>query len=243
MCLVAIAHRISSRYPLIIAANREEDHQRPTTPAAFWPDAPDILGGRDELQRGTWLAINRNGRFAAVTNLRGVARDPQRRSRGALVTDFLRDHASALDYVRRVAGEVDEYPPFHLYAGRFNDDLALMSGTARTLDRGVHALSNAPIGELWEKVITAERAVAAIVAGSSSATSMAGELLQFLASPPEHNDPTRDILIVGDRYGTRSSTVVVASADEVLFIEQSYGSGGVAGGRRELSFAWSADER
>ena len=238
MCLVVIAHRTSSRFPLIVAANREEDHRRPTLAAGFWPDAPEILGGRDKLQGGTWLALNRNGRFAAVTNLRGVARDPQRRSRGALVTDFMRGDAGAFEHVRSVEAEADQYPPFHLYAGRFNDDLALMSGSARRLDAGVHALSNAPAGESWPKVATAEESVAAIATGSSSATVIAGELLRFLKSEPLHNDPTRDIFIVGDRYGTRSSTVVVASVDEVLFIEQSYGANGALGGRREFSFAW-----
>jgi uncharacterized protein with NRDE domain len=240
MCLVVIAHRSSSRFPLIVAANREEDHLRPTHPAGFWPDAPEILGGRDALQGGTWLALNRNGRFAAVTNLRGVARDPQRRSRGALVTDFVRHDIPASDYIRKVEAEADEYPPFHLYAGRFDDDLALMSGSARGLEPGIHALSNAPFGEQWPKVVTAERSVAAIVAGSS-ATAIAGELLRFLTSPPAHNDPTRDIFILGDRYGTRSSTVIVASADEVLFIEQSYGADGVAAGRREFSFKLTAN--
>jgi uncharacterized protein with NRDE domain len=241
MCLVVIAHRSSSRFPLIIAANREEDHQRPTIPASFWPDAPEIIGGRDALQGGTWLALNRNGRFAAVTNLRGVPRDPGRRSRGALVTDFVRSDTPALDYLRMVEAEADQYPPFHLYAGRFNDDLALMSGSARSLKPGIHALSNAAFGEHWPKVATAETSVAAIVGTSSSATLIAHELLDFLTSPPVHNDPTRDIFIVGDRYGTRSSTVVIAGTDDVRFVEQSYGAGGVVGERREFNFKLTAD--
>src|SRR5687768_10587048 len=98
MCLVAIAHRISATFPLIIAANREEDHERPTLAAHWWNDAPGLLAGRDELQRGTWLAIDRDGRFAAVTNLRGVARDPQRRSRGELVTSFVRGENTPLEF-------------------------------------------------------------------------------------------------------------------------------------------------
>lgn len=238
MCLVAVAHRVFGRFPLIVAANREEDHLRPTLPADFWPDAPDILGGRDELLGGTWLAISRSGRFAAVTNLRGVPRNPRRKSRGELVSGFVRGETSAVDYITAIKHQVDEYSPFHLYAGRFDRDLALMSQTALALDSGIHALSNAPFGERWPKVESAENALAGMAAGSS-ARAIADQLLMFLASPPVHGDPTRDIFVRGERYGTRSSTVIIASADEVLFIEQSYTANGEAAGRREFTFGWA----
>src|SRR5688572_16164 len=80
MCLIALAHRASPRFPLVIAANRDEDYQRATHDAHHWPDAPDVVGGRDGLYGGTWLAVRRGGRFAAVTNLRGAER--KTRSRG-----------------------------------------------------------------------------------------------------------------------------------------------------------------
>jgi uncharacterized protein with NRDE domain len=238
MCLVAVAHRASERFPLIVAANREEDHQRPTLPADFWPDVPDILAGRDELQGGTWLAIGRSGRFAAVTNLRGVQRDPKRRSRGELVSGFVRGDTSPAEYVIAIEHQAEQYPPFHLFTGRFNRDLALMSKSVHRLEPGIHALSNAPFGERWPKVDMAEETLRVIASGSSART-MADELLRFLASPPVHDDATRDIFIIGGRYGTRSSTVIVASADEALFIEQSYNAEGVMTSKRVFTFAWS----
>jgi uncharacterized protein with NRDE domain len=235
MCLVAIAHRAFERFPLIVAANREEDHLRPTLPADFWPDAPDILGGRDELQGGTWLAISRTGRFAAVTNLRGIPRDPNRRSRGALVSGFVRGETSPNEYVTAIEHQADDYPPFHLYAGRFSRDLSLMSQSAYHLEHGIYALSNAPFGERWPKVDTAEERMRSVGDGSS-AGAIADELLAFLSSSPLHHDATRDIFIVGDRYGTRSSTVIVASKDEVLFIERTYNAQGAATGERKFEF-------
>ena len=69
MCVIAIAHRVTSRYPLIVAANRDERHARPTRPADWWTDRPDILSGRDLVAGGTWLGIGTHGRFAAVTNV------------------------------------------------------------------------------------------------------------------------------------------------------------------------------
>src|SRR5690606_19920936 len=88
MCLIAVAWRATGRRPLIVAANRDESHARPTEPAHWWPDAPRILAGRDALAGGTWLGVDAAGRFAAVTNLRGAAPLVGQRSRGTLVADF-----------------------------------------------------------------------------------------------------------------------------------------------------------
>ncbi len=83
MCLILIAHKVHPNYPLVLAANRDEAYSRPTAPAAFWDDHPQIYGGRDLEQGGTWLGITREGRIAAVTNFRdGYAAKNGTRSRG-----------------------------------------------------------------------------------------------------------------------------------------------------------------
>ena len=70
MCLILFAFKTSSRYPLVVAANRDESYARPTAAAAFWGDHPDIYAGRDLDMGGTWMGLTRGGRFAAVTNFR-----------------------------------------------------------------------------------------------------------------------------------------------------------------------------
>lgn len=47
---------------------------RPTDPAHFWLDNPDILGGRDAMRGGTWMGVTRTGRWAFLTNFREVRR-------------------------------------------------------------------------------------------------------------------------------------------------------------------------
>ncbi|MEE9265611.1 MAG: NRDE family protein, partial [Gammaproteobacteria bacterium] len=47
MCLIFLAWRRHPDYRLVVAANRDEFYGRPTAPAAFWPEAPDVLAGRD----------------------------------------------------------------------------------------------------------------------------------------------------------------------------------------------------
>lgn len=70
MCLITFAYHAHPKYKLILLSNRDEFYNRPTLPARFWKDKPDILGGRDLLQLGTWLAVSKQGKFAAVTNYR-----------------------------------------------------------------------------------------------------------------------------------------------------------------------------
>ena len=66
MCLIAFAYGVHKKYRLILSANRDEFFNRPTAPLNIWEDNPEIIGGRDLQQGGTWMAFNRNGRFAAL---------------------------------------------------------------------------------------------------------------------------------------------------------------------------------
>ena len=71
MCLIVWAYDCHPRYRLILAANRDEFYARASLAAGYWPDRPLVLGGRDLAAGGTWLAVSRSGRLAAVTQLSG----------------------------------------------------------------------------------------------------------------------------------------------------------------------------
>lgn len=91
MCLIACAWRSHPRYPLVVIANRDEQHARPSAAAGFDPEAPAIYGGRDLVQGGSWLQVSTRGRLAAATNVRaGSSPEVRPRSRGWLVRDFVR---------------------------------------------------------------------------------------------------------------------------------------------------------
>lgn len=232
MCLIVLAHRFSDRFPLILAANRDEDYERPTAAADFWNDEPAVLGGRDQVHGGTWLAITTRGRFGAVTNLRGAARSSQNRSRGELVREFVVGAQPAREYANEVERRLSDYAGFHLLAGEVGREVALLSAVTQMLSPGIHGLSNAPNGERWEKVDTAVAALHA-VARVADDQRLADEILRIIGPPMKHGDPTRDLFIAGDRYGTRSSTAIVAQGDQFLFVEQTYGRGGLKIGERK----------
>lgn len=235
MCLIVVAHRASEQYPLVVAANRDEDYARPSRPAEWW-EGGAVVGGRDLLHGGSWLAISRNGRFAAVTNLRAAMKPPQGRSRGELVANFVRGETDPESHGAEALARATEYGGFHLIAGSAGAELVQVSGAVRKLEPGVHGLSNAPANVVWPKVETAAEAVRGALHAATAAV-MAEQLVRVLRQEPAHGDPTRDLFVRGDRYGTRSSTVIIVSGATVLFIEQNYGAGGVLlGPRNHISF-------
>lgn len=232
MCLLAIAHRASSRHPLVIAANRDEDFERPTHDAQHWAVAPDVVGGIDGLQGGSWLAVRGGGRFAGVTNLRGAER--RKRSRGFLVRDFVTGNATPTEYAEQIARDADEYPGFHLLAGEVDATLMYIAPDIQSeVTPGVHAFSNAPRGEDWPKVAVAiEKLQSALEIAETEP--LIDELLRFLRMPRGTGAMESEVFISGDRYGTRSSTVIVATQTEILFAEQSYARRGALHGERRL---------
>ncbi|MGQ0620521.1 MAG: NRDE family protein [Panacagrimonas sp.] len=163
MCLIAFAWNVHPDHPLLLVANRDEFHQRPAAPLAWWDDHPQILAGRDLQALGTWLGASRSGRAAAVTNVRGPDLHGVRpRSRGALVADFLASGESAASFSQGLAATAAEYGGFNLlaYDGVHLHYVSNRPGfVSRVVEPGIHALSNAQLDTPWPKVGLARSAM------------------------------------------------------------------------------------
>jgi uncharacterized protein with NRDE domain len=249
MCLILFAHDAHPRYRLALAANRDEFHHRPTRPAAFWDDAPNVLAGRDLVEGGTWMGVTRGGRVAAVTNFRrGTSGRNEARSRGALVGDFLTGDARPETYARRMHAEGDAFNGFSLLVGD-GPDLWFCSnagGGVEPIAPGVHGLSNHLLDTPWPKVRNGRRAVAAELERETIDPERLLELLADRTIATDDELPEtgvglareRDlspIFIAGREYGTRSSTVLLIERDgRIGFCERSYSAAGEVVGRVEI---------
>ncbi len=167
MCLVFVAHRSNAMLPLVIAANRDEFLNRPSAPAAYWEDDGRILGGRDLKEGGGWFAWRQDGRWAAVTNYRDPRQQQEgRRSRGAIVRDFLSSAASIDAFVQRLRAERELYNPFNVLLG--DNEQALFYGSSADerceLGPGIYGLSNASLDTPWPKVQSGKKEVAIALA-------------------------------------------------------------------------------
>lgn len=162
MCLLIFAHRISPRYPLLVAANRDEFYERPTRASEFWSEYPSVLAGRDENLGGTWMGTTKDGRFAAVTNFRDPQTPPSNvRSRGGLPLNFLSSQTSPEQYLCDISENADQYAGFNLLLGD-PDGLWYFCNRStggdhppdqpRELQPGIYGLSNAHLDTPWPKV-------------------------------------------------------------------------------------------
>jgi uncharacterized protein with NRDE domain len=232
MCLIAIAWRASSRFPLIVAANRDEAHSRPTAAAHWWPDAPRVLAGRDRSAGGTWLGIDRSGRFAAVTNLRESTLRAGAWSRGALVADFLCGGDSAQRYATRVAADASSYGPFNLLVADGASLWFVGSRAApRELGDGVHAVSNVEPSVDWPKVAMARDRVAAVLESPSPRDALFALLAERSPARDGYDERQVSPFQLDAVWGTRSSTVVLAdAAGRTAFVERSFDPAGVCTG-------------
>ena len=216
MCLILVAAGVHPDFPLIVAANRDEYHARPTDAAQFWKAKPNLLAGRDREAGGTWMGVSRNGRFAAVTNYRG-GRDPgAAESRGLLVTRFLEGSDPAGEYVTGAERRGAAYSGFNLLAddGRELWWCSNRDSAARHLPEGIYGLGNFLL-DTPEVGEARERFARAIEPGPA-----VEPLFEVLAASR----------ILSPEYGTRCATVVFRSRNSRLhFAERPFDDSGAAG--------------
>ena len=228
MCLIVVALGAAPRYPLIVAANRDELHARPAASAAWWRDAPRVLGGRDLEAGGTWLALDRGGRFAAVTNIRESPRPVGLRSRGSLVADFVAGRASAADHATRAVRDGAAFGPFNLFVYDGGELwFASNRAAAERLATGLHAFSNAPAGVEWPKTTSARAGVDRLLSSPSPIEPLFDLLGERDDAGSAEQRYRRTHFVVGPVYGTRCSTVVlVDGAGRATFAERSFDAAG-----------------
>jgi len=117
MCTVIVLRRPQNRWPLLLAANRDEMRDRPwDPPARHWPERPGTVAGRDQLAGGTWLGLNDMGVVAGILNRRhSLGPAPGMASRGELPLAAL-DGGDAAQGVENVRAKVAAAPyrPFNM---------------------------------------------------------------------------------------------------------------------------------
>ncbi|MBV8916166.1 MAG: NRDE family protein [Acetobacteraceae bacterium] len=147
MCTVIILVRPGHSWPLLLAANRDERLEREwDPPAAHWPDRPGVVGGRDRLGGGTWMAI-RGGVLAAVLNRPGsLGPAAGKRSRGELPLLALEQGCAADAAAWLLEMDAGLYRTFNLVVGDpegawFVRGLGKGKPQVRLLDPGLHIVT------------------------------------------------------------------------------------------------------
>ncbi|WP_432471222.1 NRDE family protein [Amphritea sp. HPY] len=264
MCLIVFAYQYHPEYNLILAANRDEFYARPTRPMQFWKPQDNtraaqhqgqnefytsrltspiqhcqqpnnILAGQDLEQGGTWLGMQQNGRFSAVTNHRdGRNRSNGKRSRGFLSTSFLSSEQPARLYAEQL--ESDLYDGFNLLIGD-NSGLYYLSNRSQgnhKISHGIHGLSNALLNTPWPKLDARKEMlqrhldqetpdVEHLINLMADNTIYPEHLLPNTGISPEWEQALSSSFIKLENYGTRATTVILQKHNgETEVVEQNY---------------------
>ena len=209
MCTLIAAFGVFPRWPLVVAANRDEYLDRASKPPLLWPEGLPFVAPRDEVAGGTWLGVNARGLFVGVTNRFGAVRDASRSSRGKLVVEALGEPSARSLQLRLASLPAERFNPFHLfYADAKHAGISWFDGSKlhqQELAAGVHIVTERSLGgddRARTELIRAEWQKAA---GREATIDSLAHLLRLHAA-----DPIGGTCIHAPqlRYGTRSSTIV-----------------------------------
>ena len=250
MCLIGL--RFDGNGELLIAANRDEFADRPTQPMHWWEEG--VLAGKDLRADGTWLGITRDGRFAAVTNVR----DPSMKdnavplgSRGRIVSRFLQDSASPKDVVAQLTQDITAPSPFNLLLGVIREDgpeIWWFGGRVRRVEQlqpGYHTLSNAELNTPWPKSralhqalhsVTPETAIDGLSTIMRTKQEASEHELPATGVPLEWEKRLSAIQITGESYHTRSTTIIAIHHHRVAAREITWTPDGEIAQQVEFNF-------
>lgn len=237
MCLILLAVDAHPKYKVVIAANRDEVYDRPTAPAAFWPDAPQLLAGRDLREGGTWIGVTSEGRIAAVTNYRHPESvKPGSPSRGNLVSGFLLGKETPVQYLERLSRNANIYSGFNLLVGQ-REEICWYSNYGKGITKllpGIHGLSNHLLDTPWPKVEKGRQALSGILAAEELSVEELFQTLMDRDAAPDKSLPDTGVglplermlspvFIASPGYGTRSSTIILMDGNgDITFTERSF---------------------
>jgi uncharacterized protein with NRDE domain len=234
MCLIALALDEDPRFPLIVAANRDEFFHRPSSRLAWWTPVagePAILGGRDLDSGGTWMGLTAQGRLAMVTNVRdALDKEPDAPSRGRIVAEWLAARERVDRFWMRTV--LSGHNGFNLIAADFAQGHCWWASNRgrnpQRLERGLYGLSNAELDTPWPKVERLKARVRMALESRPSVDELAAALFAALADPTpapvqqlprtgialelEHDLSSAFIRLSDGRYGTRASTLLITEA-------------------------------
>jgi len=228
MCLIVFAHHAHPKYPFILLANRDEYYERPTLEMGFWEEEPDLIGGRDLRAGGTWLAMNRSGAFAAVTNVRASILQPNAKSRGHLPIDFLKSSQTSEAFMRKLSTQAITYNGFNFLTRKgdtllhFNNQLGIIN----QVPAGIHGLCNASLNTSWPKLDQLKTRFKASIDKNVDNVALLNLMMdkqmaedKFLPETGITQEMERalsSIFINLPTYGTRSTTLITIDNEGVI---------------------------
>ncbi|PIN23323.1 hypothetical protein CDL12_03957 [Handroanthus impetiginosus] len=158
MCIAVFMWQSHPLYPFLLLLNRDEYHNRATKPVGWW-EGGEIIGGKDKVAGGTWLACSKQGKVAFVTNVLELHTLPEAKSRGDLPIRFLESIKGPKAFAEELVKEANQYNGFNLIVADIaSKSMFYVSNrpkgelfSIQQVTPGIHVLSNAKLNSPWPK--------------------------------------------------------------------------------------------
>jgi len=245
MCILFFAIKQHPKYPVIICANRDEFHQRPTQAMHWWPEESNqatVLAGKDLQADGTWLGLNKQGRFSALTNYRQPELfDESKQSRGDLVLQALAKEDKEITQL--LAKSAHHYNGFNLVYGKLNNLKCFdsISKKQQALTSGFHSLCNGALDDIWPKMALGQDQLAKSIGSLPEQSLNIDELFSLMNNaqqakkenlpstgvPLDWEQRLSSIFIVSPEYGTRTTNIILQDSEgKTTVYDRSYNEQG-----------------
>ena len=228
MCILFLALKQHPKYPVIICANRDEFHARPTQNLHIWPKEK-ILAGKDLKAGGTWLGLTKTQHFSALTNFRQPHLvDDKKVSRGNLVLKALSTeniNADNANIQNHLKNNSDIYNGFNLIYGSLNKLYCFDSVNKKQhiLHDGVYSLCNGALTDTWPKMARGQQQLKDLITDKkhedkldidkligimNDSTQALTHELPKTGLPIDREAMLSSIFITSPDYGTRSTLII-----------------------------------
>jgi len=245
MCILFFAIKQHPQYPVIICANRDEFHQRPTQAMHWWPEKDNqaaLLAGKDLQAGGTWLGLNQQGRFSALTNFRQPQLfDKNKQSRGDLVIQALANENDEITGL--LAKSAHYYNGFNLEFGQLNNLVCFdnISKTQQALTTGFHSLCNGALDDIWPKMALGQSQLADAINTFTEQSLDIDKLFHLMQNsqqaqreslpstgvPLDWEQLLSSIFIISPEYGTRTTNIITQDNEGKISVhDRSYNEQG-----------------
>jgi uncharacterized protein with NRDE domain len=254
MCILFLAIEQHPKYPLIICANRDEFHQRPTQAMHVWQES-NILAGKDLQAGGTWLGLSSTGKFAALTNFRKLPlSEVPKKSRGDLVLQALAD--TKINMTTELAARASQYHGFNLIYGSLKQLYCYdsVNNQSHQLSKGVHSICNGALDDIWPKMAKGEKllsetihsqvnlSVNALFELMSNDKQALPHLLPETGLDEEWEQLLSAIFIKSPTYGTRTTTIITQDVEgNVEIYDRSYAPSGECVAKQQFNLTTAFD--
>jgi len=210
MCILAIQYKTVRGAPILVAHNREERFDRPTQAPKIQSGKPRSICGIDRKAGGTWLGVNQHGLLVVAANRTKMNVPPEPRSRGLLCRELL-GMANARRAVQHAVAQLvrGTYAGVNYLCADAHFAAVVCGGDhveAQELAPGLHVMTNGHLDDLYDERQEFVRRQLTLQKIESAVTFLAMASRAFARRPD--GTGRRGIVLVGEEFGTVSSTLV-----------------------------------